>query len=246
MHPARSADAIIEKRGILRPDEIRIDLLAFLEGACVVWGDAGRADARVARSGEEALITLPRAAFGMARARFSIAHELAHHLLHPGDDSIARIHGLPPSDARAFRCEWEANEFARHLLVPTSLAASMCTAAAPPLSRVMELARAFDVSLSVAARRWAELSPAPCAFVEAQAGKVKWATRSSAFRGEAVKGRVLDDGSLALDLTCGWSRGERTRTHRAAWGSARAGSEVVEECVPLGKSGTVLAWLWHE
>jgi hypothetical protein len=129
---------------------------------------------------------------------------------------------MPRAGQWEFKCEWEANVVARHILVPTSIAAPMCEAPRPDLACVKELANEFDVSLSVAARRWAEMSPAPCAFVE-------------------VRGRLLEDGTLALDLTCGWSRGERTRAHRIAWG-ARADANIVEECVPL-KDGTIFVWL---
>ena len=246
IRPRQAADALIAKRNILRPSEIKIELLAYAEGACVVWrDDVGRADARITRAGEDAYIAIAKSMRGTPRGRFSAAHDLAHHLLHRDRDDRDRIHGLPREDRLAFKCEWEANEFARHLLVPTLIAAPMCTSPQPDLARVLAFAAELDVSLSVAGRRWAEMSPAPCAFVEAKHGVIKWATRSAAFRGEAVQRRVLPDGSLALDLTCGWSRSERTRVHRAAWGSANLRGEIIEECVTLGKSGTILTWLWH-
>jgi hypothetical protein len=240
--PRELAAALIEKRDIRKPSEIRIDLLAFAEGASVLFRKAGHADARVALAGGRAIIAVPEWARGTPRARYSIAHELGHFLLHPDLDAVARIHGLPRTEAWEYKCEWEANEFARHVVVPTRMAAPMCQKDLPTLADVGELAREFTVSLSVSGHRWPEMSPAPCALVEAKGGVIKWVTRSPSFRGDAVRGRVLPDGALALDLLCGWSKGERTRVHRVAWGAAHADAEIVEECVPLS-GGTTLVWL---
>jgi Zn-dependent peptidase ImmA (M78 family) len=245
VHPREVADALVEKRCLRRPEEIRINLLAYAEGALVRCGDTGRSDAFVARSGDRAVITLPPRDWGTPRGRFSIAHELAHLLLHPDADAVARIHGEPRKEAKEHAWERCANEFARHLLVPRVIAAPMCEHDVAELRCVRALARAFDVSLSVAARRYAELSLAPCAFVEAKRGRIQWATRSRAFRGEAVQRRPLPDGALALDRLCGWALGERTRTHRTAWGAAFAGAEIVEDCVRIGDDGGMLVWLRH-
>jgi Zn-dependent peptidase ImmA (M78 family) len=242
---ALAAEALIERRRIRRPHEIRVDMLAWAEGFIVRTGDTGRADARVARSGNRAVITVSELDWGTPRGRFSVAHEMAHPLLHPNADAIARIHGGGARSEEDRRFEHEANEFARHLIIPRVLAAVLCEAAPPDLSRVLALAEAFDASLSVAVRRYTELSTEPCAFAETKKGVVKWAKRSRTFRGEVVQGRPLPDGSLALDRTCGWAAGERQRLHRAAWGAGESGRQIVEECVPITATGTMLVWLWH-
>ena len=130
--------------------------------------------------------------------------------------------------------------------MPASLAAPMCNASLPRLDDVRAFARVFDVSLSVAAQRWAEISPAPCAFVESRHGVIKRAVRSRAFRGVAVQRRALEEGTLALEMSRGGAAtGTRTPAHESAWGSAAASCEIHEECVSLGDTGAVLTWLWH-
>jgi Zn-dependent peptidase ImmA (M78 family) len=240
-----AAEALIERRRIRRAREIRVDLLAYAEGASIRYADTGSADARVARAGSRSVIVVAERDRGTPRGRFSIAHELAHPILHPDADEVARVHGLARRESSQYKVEWEADEFARHLLVPRVMAAAMCEAPWPKLQDVIALAHAFDVSLSVAGRRYAEMSPAPCAFVEAKNGMIKWPTRSRSFRGSAVKRRPLPDGSLALDVACGWARGERARTHGIAWGARDAGGAMLEECVVLSQSGATLVWLSH-
>jgi hypothetical protein len=108
------------------------------------------------------------------------------------------------------------------------------------------LARRFDVSLTVAAKRWVQLAPTSCAVAETYDGKtIHRAGRSDTWRGIAVSGRALQEGTLALDMGRADAPEPGTRLHAKAWGSAQAGVPIVEECVPLGESGAVLTWLWH-
>jgi hypothetical protein len=73
------------------------------------------------------------------------------------------------------------------------------------------------------------------------------AGRSDTWRSIAVGRRDLDleEGTLALDMARADAPEAGTRVHAKAWGSAQAGVEIAEECVPLGESGAVLTWLWH-
>ncbi len=241
--PIAVARDLVVELDLRAPRDIRIDLIAYRKGAVVHWRDAGGADARVVRSGADARLAIAKEARGTPRARFSIAHELGHHLLHHDYDAIARIHGAPRASGRDFLVELQANRFAAHLLVPTSMAAPMCVASPPTLDAVGRLARTFDVSLSVAAQRWAKMAHTPCAFVESKGEWIKRAVRSRAFRGEAFQRRKLEDGTLARDVARGDAPG--TRVHASAWGST-ATRAIVEECVPLHDDGGVLTWLWHE
>jgi Zn-dependent peptidase ImmA (M78 family) len=245
--PEDVARALLAELGVGAPWEIAIALIAARRGAYVEWRDTGGADARLVWRGDAAFIAVDRAARGTVRARFSIAHELAHFLLHAGYDGLERIHGGGPLTGRDFQVEAEADRFASEVLVPAFLAAPICATAAPTLDAVGGLARRFDVSLTVAARKWAQLAETPCAFVEARGGVIKRPVRSTAFRGSAVQRRKLEEGTLALDATRG-ARDVSWRVHRVAWGAAALGREIVEECVAFeddGGDGVVLSWLHH-
>jgi Zn-dependent peptidase ImmA (M78 family) len=142
--------------------------------------------------------------------------------MHPDVDSIARIHGAPRTD-REHRVEHQANVFAVELMVPLSIVAPLCTAPSPRLADVLRLARQFEVSFTVAAARWAEVSPHPCAFVEIHGDRIKRAKRSASFRGVAVGGRIVDE----------------------TWGRAKTGIAVAHESIDLPGTNKRLAWLSH-
>ena len=253
--PAQRADPIAAARAVarrfdfVRPKDIQIELVAYVLGACTLEGKNATADARVLRDQDFSYLVVDPAVSGVRRARFSVAHELGHHLLHPDRDAVARVHSARATEGREFHVEREANRFAAHVLVPDALARARCEGGAPSLDRVARLADEFEVSLSVAAQRWPEMTTLPCACVESRGANIRVAVRSPSFRGVALQRRALEEGTLALDL----ARGQATagaRVHRQAWGSGKAGREIVEECVPIVESEdgrrTVLTWLWHE
>jgi hypothetical protein len=242
--PVATAEEILAPFDIRAPGEIEIGLMAYEWGACVLTSETGSADARVVRAGDDAYLAIAKDAEGTVRSNFSIAHELAHVFLHEDVDALERIHAGRMLTAEDFKVEYQADRTASLVLVPTRLAAPLCVASPPTLDAVAELARIFDVSLTVAARRWAELAPTPCTWVEARRGHVRWTVRSAAFRGIAVGRRKLEEGTLAFDMIHARAAAG-VRAHERAWGAGRAGCKIIEECVPLNDDGAVLAWLWH-
>jgi len=243
--PVALAEDLLARFRIESPREIEVELMAWHLGASVVWRDAGSADARVVCAGGRAYIAVAKEARGTPRARFSIAHELGHWLMHRDLDAIARIHGRAPSEERDFAAERDADRFGSHVLVPGALAAPMCKAVArPSLADVGDLAWTFRVSLSVAGQRWPRMTDAPCAFFEARAGILRRVRRSTAFGGVAVERRAIEEGTLAHDVLRGAAE-PGARVHEAAWGAAKAGRAIVEECVAAAP-GVVVGWLAHE
>ncbi len=217
-----AARALHARFHVRRARAVRVELIAAECGAYTLSRHAGRADARVVRAGDVAYLGIADHAWGTPRARFSIAHELAHHLLHRDFDGLASIHGQPRT-GREHRVERQADKFAVELLLPYAIVAPLCAMALPALKDVGALARTFETSLTVAGRRWASLSPAACAFVESRGDEIVRAKRSAAFRGSAIGGRRIDP----------------------TWGSADAGVEVRVESVAVRGTTTVLTWLSH-
>ncbi len=242
--PIVAAQSLHARFGIVAPEDLDVERLAAACGAFVVWRETGSADARVVRAADVAYLAIAASARGTSRARFSIAHELGHHLLHRGVDAIERIHGRPRTRGREFTVEREADRFATELLVPEAMLLARCRLQPPTLQRVEEAARVFEVSLTVAARRWAELADAACAFVESKDGIITKATRSRAFRGIAVQRRRLESRSMAMEALRRGVLAGRLLALGDAWGSS-AQVAVVEESMAIG-SGRVLTWLWHD
>jgi uncharacterized protein DUF955 len=249
--PLDVARALHARFRIEARSEIEVELIAWHCGARVLWRHAGAADARVVLSGSRAILGIAAHARGTPRARFSIAHELGHVLMHRDFDAIARIHGGAVGGPRDHLIEREADVFASELLLPERLARILCMGImSPTLDHVAELARDFRVSLTVAAKQWPKWTAAPCAFFEASAkgdgGVLRRVVRSEAFRGIAVERRALREGTLALEMlrARGGAPAYGARTHEQWWGSGVIGEAVVEECVTVA-DGVVVGWLRH-
>lgn len=98
-----------------------------------------------------------------AGRRFTLAHELGHHLLghvDRHDDGWETRHGAPAKDT-----EGEANAFASELLMPHYLFKSDIKRKAATFEAVSQLAGAFEVSLTAAAIRFVTLIDGACALV---------------------------------------------------------------------------------
>jgi hypothetical protein len=252
LHPRDVARALHARLGIEAPSEIEVDLIAWDRGATVHWRPSGPADARAIIAGARAILAIAAHARGTARARFSIAHELAHFLLHADFVGLERLHGAGTRlGPRERAIEVQADEFASELLFPERFARPLCARVpSPTLAHVDEIAREFRVSLTVAGRSWPRWTETPCAFFEAvergDGAVLRRVVRSDTFRGICIERRPLREGTLALDLL----RARRpvslpaTRTHTQWWGSSLLDAPVVEECVPVA-DGVVVGWLTH-
>ena len=248
--PRDVARALHARFGIEAPSEIEVGLIAWHCGASVHWRPSGPADARATIAGARAILAIDAHARGSARARFSIAHELAHFLLHADFDGLERLHGsAAPLGPRERAIEFQADEFASELLLPERFARPLCARVpSPTLARVDEVARDFRVSLTVAGRSWPRWTRAPCAFFEAirrgDGALLRRVVRSDTFRGICIERRALREGTLALDLlrTRGPVSLPASRTHTQWWGSSLLDEPVVEECVPVA-DGVVVGWL---
>jgi hypothetical protein len=235
------------------PSEIEVDLMAWHRGASVHWRPSGPADARAVIVGSRATLAIASHMRGTPRSRFSIAHELAHFLLHRDFDCLDRLHTPGAAlDPRARAVEFQADDFASELLLPERLARARCAAVpSPSLAHLDALARDFRVSLTVAGFRWPKWTDRPCAFFEAVAkgssAVLRRVVRSESFRGTCVQRRPLREGTLALDLLRARrsASSPRERSHTQWWGSSILDGPIVEECVPVA-DGVVVGFLTHE
>lgn len=176
--------------------EIHVEVIAARHGAMVVYGPLSTARACIVRAGRQAIVCVDERARGKPPARFTIAHELGHHVLHGLVDHFEQCAGEEASPRRghAWHVEREANDFATELLIPESLGKPMCGAERPTLDDVERLSRAFRTSPEMSAIRYVQLTDAPCAAVLVANGKVKWAAESAAFPAKIVRGRLLAAG----------------------------------------------------
>jgi hypothetical protein len=240
------ARELIAKYGIQTLGQLRVALIAEAEGASVRFGATGPSDARTIRAGALAWICVNERARGTPRGRWSIAHELAHFLLHPDADAIERIHKAGPKSKEEHLIEREADIFATELLMPGVLFERHCKHPRPSLRDVDRVGALFGTSLQATAKRYAELATSGCAALECRNGTINRASRSASFAGEAFERRVLEEATFAA---AAW-RGERVAPGpqivvAPVWGRGELELDLTEEIFKIPESHTTLVWLTH-
>jgi len=236
-----AARLVLTEAAVACPSDIQVEALAQRHGALVLHRRLTTAQATIVRAGKHAVICVDERSRGTARERFTIAHELGHHLLHKVSDHFKQCEaGAERRDNRAYWIEREADEFTTELLMPEVLASPMCAAPLPTLDDVERLSRTFRTSFEASGIRFAQLAKGPCAFVRTMNGHIKWATESATFPGKIVKGRAVPLGSAAASAM-GRAGGLSREVPGHVWG-ARDGT-LVEDALSLGPGRGTLSWV---
>jgi transcriptional regulator with XRE-family HTH domain len=145
--PRDTADALLEAAGIISPPVPVEDLIKGCGVRILAWDFQDDIDGLVLELDTGAVIWVNKDQ-ARTRQRFTLAHELGHHLLRHADTFHLDLGGeLAPNVTGGhptydWRAERAANEFAANLLMP----ASMVRRAAAIVSDVAALASQFKVS----------------------------------------------------------------------------------------------------
>jgi Zn-dependent peptidase ImmA (M78 family) len=212
---------------------------------------------REAESYEGALLRVPGSRLGYivlnskikeeSRRRFTLAHEIGHHVL-PGQQELSMpcIAGRIENWQRALDPgERAANRFAAEILMPRQ-AIREWLEAEPSLDAVQSIAAACETSLTSSAVRLMTLTAYPAAVVWSQEGKVRWYTPSASLVRWVRKGRLHE-----ATLAAGWMRGESLPKQpeavpAEAWffeKGLRPGARVWETAIGIPAYGAVLSLL---
>ncbi len=212
---------------------------------------------REAESYEGALLRVPGSRMGYivlnsrikeeSRRRFTLAHEIGHHVL-PGQQELSMpcIAGRIENWQRALDpAERAANRFAAEILMPL-VAIRQWVESKPSMEAIQSIAAACETSLSSSAVRLMTLTTYPAAVVWSQEGRARWYTPSASFVRWVRKGR-LDEATLASR----WMRGESLPKQpqavpAAAWffeKGLRPGARVWETAIGLPAYGAALSLL---
>ncbi len=168
--PVDTARRVLAECDVRHPRDIRIEVIAARYGAMIVYGPLATARGSIVRAATRAVIWIDERAKGEARANFTGAHELGHHLLHGFEDHFAQCDGMDalfPSGSAEQRdagkrvrlVEREADHFSIELLMPGTWAGPLCDVRRPSLDDVYRLSRVFNTSFHTSAIRFVELTP---------------------------------------------------------------------------------------
>ena len=212
---------------------------------------------REAESYEGALLRVPGSRMGYivlnsrikeeSRRRFTLAHEIGHHVL-PGQQELSMpcIAGRIENWQRALDpAERAANRFAAEILMPR-VAIRQWVEGEPSMDAIQSIAATCETSLSSSAVRLMTLTAYPAAVVWSQEGRTRWYTPSASFVRWVRKG-PLHEATLASR----WLRGEPLPKQpqavpAAAWffeKGLRPGARVWETAIGLPAYGAALSLL---
>jgi len=239
-----AAASLIEKYGIVTPDQIRLEDIAYDNKVDIIEGGLKGAAASLVVIGDNATIRVPRDQ-AIERKRFSIAHEFGHFIL-------KHVHSLQKICSEENMMAWyqdsqetQANFFASELLLPKTMILKKCDVKTVDFRPIQMLAKDFEVSLTATAIRFVRFCPEKCAVVFSRDNKICWSYQSEDWWPYIQKGKQLDKWSLASDFFAGKEMNEEPEDVRAsAWIDARGVDEVVEHSICSKKHGFVLSILW--
>lgn len=181
------------------------------------------------------------------RQRFTACHELGHIVL-----EVPSEHGAEPWWSYRVRPLHErcCDVFAAELLLPYTLFKPDVDSSEPGFAPLQDLADRFDTSLTATGSRFAAVASTPCAFVLAEGGLIRYASRSPTLRDANawIQPRApLPNGSVSARVRAGMSDTETHEIDADEWFSDWSrGGFVLEEARHLGRWDQTLTLLWFD
>lgn len=159
--PGERAEALIAEFGIATPQELEVEAIAFDSGVEVVYEAMSGCEASLVGYGDRAIATInPSNVRG--RERFSVGHELGHWHLHRGRSFECRVDDPSANLSSNRALEKEADTFAAHLLMPSTLFKPVIAQIGQPnFQRLAEVADEFDTSVMATALRLVGINTLP-------------------------------------------------------------------------------------
>ncbi|HEX4352957.1 MAG TPA: ImmA/IrrE family metallo-endopeptidase [Polyangiales bacterium] len=244
----RAARDMLKRWGVKKPEDIRIEAIAKAQGIRVIEGPLGGSRGRLS-SGPKPLIRIAEDPILDGARRFTLAHEIAHHVLeHPSmgaEGACASARENKAGDPNQRDYEVEANVFASELLMPRHLVAPRCEGEEPSLEIPRAIAFEFATSIPASAIRYVQLTRDRCAAVYSERGKVEWAPSSRGFKVKIPKGKPLPRGSMAMECARSADVDDRSRSMDASiWFDTTEKVEIVEHSATVSEAGGVITLLW--
>lgn len=203
--PRIEARRLLAELGVIRPDSIKVEVLAFWKGAMVEYAPLKGASGRLVRDGDNGIIRVDSGISNEGQRRFAAAHELGHFILHKENRMIQ----CTPEDMLAWyntgTQEQEANNFAAELLMPEAMFKEDCREGEVSLDVLERLASLYQTSLTATAIRYVDLAPHVCALVQCHRGEIRWFHLVRDFRYRVLgAGTRVQPGSGAHAFFAGW------------------------------------------
>jgi hypothetical protein len=245
----KTPEQLLDELGITEPSQIKIEAIAYLCQAIILYEPLAGCEANIVGKGDRAIITVDSNAL-RTRQRFSAGHELGHWMRDRGQVAFGCSREQIDSQWTAGNPETRANQFASDLLLPPKLFVPLAKGRPITVETVRNLGRVFEMSLTATAIKLVCLGSFPSMVVYYENGERKWFMPS----GQDLPRQLLwplkqlDPSTLTARLSSGGIEREgmdNVRTDK--WFEVRNANRyyVRESCFATGP-GSVVTLLWWE
>jgi len=233
MTPGQRAEARIAELGISDPQDLDIEAISFDAGVQVEYENLIGCEATLVGFGGSAIATI-KPSGGRGRERFSIAHELGHWEMHRGNSFQCRVDDPSNNLASDAKLEREADDFASHILMPSTLFTPVIKSfKLPSLKQVEEVADLFQTSMLATTIRLAKIDTLPVVMACYTGTKRRWYIAAPHIPKRWRLKWALDEDSFAYDLLSSGTPCHMPRKQSAdAWfeNDDAEEFEVLEQC----------------
>lgn len=239
------SEILLQELGVTDPGEIDLEAIAWYQGVTVKYRSLDGCEARIIGVGDKAVVTI-HSERGVARQRFSLAHELGHWHHHRGQSFICRSDEIGNQSSKMPEHEKVADAYAANLLMPWYLFSPLARALKrPSIEGIKMLGDRFKSSLTATAIRFVESNVRPTMIVCHNHNGRKWFKRSKDVPERWFPRSDLDSDSYAFDVLFD-SRGEHAPAliDASAWFDRQEADryEIREQTVAIG-NGDILTLL---
>ena len=234
MEPGDYAESLIAELGISAPEDLDVEAIAFDASLEVEYEPLNGCEASLVGFGDRGIATI-RPSSSRGRERFSIAHELGHWLLHRGSSFRCRVDDPDLNLVANQPRERQADDFASHLLLPSSMFNPLVKRGGKTGFRELEdIAHTFDTSLLATALRLVKVDSLPVILACYSRNGLRWHLAARHIPRRWWLKRKLDEDTFAFDLMTKGSPCPTPRKQSAdAWFDNDDADEfeVLEQCV---------------
>lgn len=240
----KNAEVLLKHLGIVTPQDIDIEAIAYFCGATIRYEPIAGSAARILGFADKAIITVDNNA-SIGRKRFSAAHELGHWIKDRG--KIAVECDQKSMDWTEDNRERMANRYAADLLLPSYLFRPMADKKPITFSTVKDLADAFRTSMTSTAIRLINYGSFPAMVICYSSTGRRWFFRGSGVPDSLWPVKELAKQSLAYELLySGMSRGP-VDVYASEWiDHPESGRYAVKEDSIKIAPDCVLSLIWWE
>jgi Zn-dependent peptidase ImmA (M78 family) len=253
--PGKRAAELIEYYSVKSPEELNLEGLSNAEGLIVEEDDLSGHIGRISFTSDFGLIKIDSKIKEHGRKQFTLAHEMGHYFNEREIRSSA-FYKCSALDIFSFKppktYENDANEFAASLLMYKPWFGKFIINRKINMELVKDIAGYFNVSLTAAAIRYAEIGKYPAAVIMSRDGRVAWKCINEYFPFKWIPtGYKVREESAAYDFFTGGETQECEDLMPAyVWFAedfhCKEGVYLYEQNVVMKNYGWVLTLLWEE